>query len=51
LVWAGQKIGDNIFQARQIQNLHINSEINVKWHCCLGEMGAETQEMAVTSDL
>jgi hypothetical protein len=29
----------------------LNSEENAKWRCCLGEMGAETQEMAVTSGL
>jgi hypothetical protein len=29
----------------------LNSEMNAKWRCCLGEIGAETREMAVTSVL
>jgi hypothetical protein len=29
----------------------LNSEMNAKWRCCLGEIGVETREMAVTSGL
>jgi hypothetical protein len=29
----------------------LNSEMKAKWRCCLGEMGAETREMAVASGL
>jgi hypothetical protein len=44
LVWAGQKIGNDIFQTSKYKICTLNSEINAKWRCCLGEMGAETWE-------
>jgi hypothetical protein len=47
---AGQKIGI-FFKPGKYNNCTVNSEMNVKWRCCLGDMGAETREMAVTSDL
>jgi hypothetical protein len=50
LVWAGQKIG-TFFKQGKYNNCTLNSEMNAKWHCCLGDMGAETWEMAATSDL
>jgi hypothetical protein len=49
LVWAGQKISNDIFQTGKYNSCTLNSEMNAKWRCCLGEMGAETREMAVTS--
>jgi hypothetical protein len=51
LVWTGQKISKKFFQTGQYDSCRLNSEMNPKWHCCLGKMGAEKREMAVTSGL
>jgi hypothetical protein len=50
-VWAGQKIGNNIFKPNRYNICTLNSEMKAKWHCCCVEMGAETQDNAVTSNL
>ncbi len=50
--WAGQKIGNNIFQAGQIQHLHIEFGINVSQIALLlWRMVAEMLDNAVTSGL
>jgi hypothetical protein len=51
LVWARQKSSDNIFQTGKYNSCTLNPDMNAKKHCYLGEMGAETWEMAVTSGL
>ncbi len=50
-VWFGRdkKSETTFFKPSKYNSCTINSEMNAKWHCCLGEMGAETREMAVTS--
>ncbi len=53
VVWFGwdKKLVMSFFKPGKYNSCTVNSEVNVKWHCYLGEMGAETREMAVTSDL
>jgi hypothetical protein len=51
LVWAGQKISNDIFQTGKYNSCTLNSEMNVKSRRYLGEMEAETREMAVKSGL
>jgi hypothetical protein len=53
VVWFGQdkKSATTFFKPGKYNSCTLNSEMNAKWRCCLGEMGAETQEMAVTSGL
>ena len=36
---------------RHNNNCTLNSEIKARWRCCLGEIGIETQERAVTRGL
>ncbi len=50
-VWAGQKIDNIIFKPGRYNICTLNSEMKAKWHCYFGEMGAETQDNAVTSNL
>ncbi len=52
-VWFGQdkKSATKFFKPGKDNNCTLNSEMNTRWHCCLDEMGAETQEIAVTSGL
>jgi hypothetical protein len=58
VVWFGRdkKSATTSFKPGKYYNCTLNSEMNAKWRCCLGEtgvktreMGAETREMAVTS--
>ena len=49
--WAGQKIGYNIFQTRQIQHLHIEFRNESQMALLLQQNGAETRDNAVTSGL
>jgi hypothetical protein len=53
VVWFGldKKSAMTFFKPGKYNSCTLTSEMNTKWHCCLGEMGAETQEMAVTSGL
>jgi hypothetical protein len=53
VVWFGRdkKSASTFFKPAKYNSCTLNSEMNAKWHCCLGEMGAETQEMVVTSGL
>ncbi len=53
VVWFGwdKKSATTFFKPGKYNSCTLNSEMNTKWHCCLGEMGAETLEMAVTSGL
>jgi hypothetical protein len=51
LIWAGQKSATTIFKPGKYKIFTLNSEMKAKCRCCLGEMGAETREMAVTSGL
>jgi hypothetical protein len=52
-VWFGwdEKSATTFFKPGKYSSCTLNSEMNAKWRCCLGEMGAETREMAVTSGL
>jgi hypothetical protein len=50
VVWFGWDKKSAATFSNQV-NTTVNSEMNAKWLCCLGEMGAETREMAVTSGL
>jgi hypothetical protein len=47
----GKKLATTFFKPGKYNSCTLNSEMNVKWRCCLSEMGAETQQMAVTSGL
>jgi hypothetical protein len=53
VVWFGQdkKSMTTFFKPGKYNICTLNSEMNAKWQCFLGEMGAETREMAVTSGL
>jgi hypothetical protein len=53
VVWFGRdkKSASTFFKLGKYNNCTLNSEINAKWRCCLGEMGAETREMLVISCL
>jgi hypothetical protein len=53
VVWFGQnkKLATTFFKPGKNNICTLNSEMNAKWHCCLDEMGAETQVMAVTRGL
>jgi hypothetical protein len=53
VVWFGRdkKSATTFFKPGKYDICTLNYEMNAKWHCCLGEMGAETREMAVTSGL
>jgi hypothetical protein len=46
-----KKSATTFFKPGKYNSCTLNSEMNAKWHCCPREMGAETQEMAVTSGL
>jgi hypothetical protein len=46
-----KKSATTFFKPGKYYNCTLNSEINARWCCCLGEMGAETREMAVTRGL
>ncbi len=50
VVWFGwdKKSATTFFKPGKYNSCTLNYEMNAKWCCCLGEMGAETQEMAVT---
>ncbi len=43
-----KKSATTFFKPGKYNSCTLNYEMNTKWRCCLGEMGAETQEMAVT---
>ncbi len=53
VVWFGldKNFATTFFKPGKYKICTLNSEMNAKWCCCLGEMGAETREMAVTSGL
>jgi hypothetical protein len=53
VVWLGQdkKSATTFFKPDKFNSCTLNSEMDGKRRCCLGEMGAKTQEMAVTSGL
>jgi hypothetical protein len=53
VVWFGpdKKSATTFFKPGKYNSCTLNSEMNAKWRCCLGEIGAETWEMAVTSGL
>jgi hypothetical protein len=53
VVWFGRdkKSATTFLKPDKYNSCTLNSKMNAKWHCCLGEMGAETREMAVTSGL
>jgi hypothetical protein len=53
IIWFGRdkKSASTFFKPGKYKICTLNSEMIAKWHCCLGEMGAETREMAVTSGL
>ncbi len=46
-----KKSATTFFKPAKYNNCTLNSEMNARWRCCLGEMGAETWEMAVTRGL
>jgi hypothetical protein len=46
-----KKSATTFFKPGKYKICTLNSEMNAEWRCCLGEMGAETREMAVTSGL
>jgi hypothetical protein len=52
-VWFGwdKKSATTFFKPGKYNSCTLNPEMNARWHCCLGKTGAETREMAVTSDL
>jgi hypothetical protein len=53
VVWFGRdkKSATTYFKPGKYKICTLNSEMNAQWRCCLGEMGAEAREMAVTSGL
>jgi hypothetical protein len=53
IVWFGgdKKSAMTFFKPVKYNICTLNSEINAKWRSCLGDMVAETLEMAVTSGL
>jgi hypothetical protein len=48
--WRDRKSAMTFFKLGKFNSCTLNSEMNAEWRC-LGEMGAETLEMAVTSGL
>jgi hypothetical protein len=52
-VWFGRdkKSATIFFKLGKYKSSTSNSEMNAKSRCCLGEMGAETREIAITSGL
>jgi hypothetical protein len=42
-----KKSATTFFKPGRYNNCTLNSEINVRWRCCLGKMGVETRERAV----
>jgi hypothetical protein len=46
-----KKSATTFFKPGKYKTCTLKSEMNAKWRCCLGEMGAETREMVVTSGL
>ncbi len=52
-VWIGRdkKTAMTFFKLGKYNSCTFNSEMNAEWSCYLGEMGAETLEMVVTSGL
>ncbi len=46
-----KKSATTVFKPRKYNNCTLNSEMNARWHCCLGEMGTETREITVTRGL
>jgi hypothetical protein len=53
VVWFGRnkKSATTFFKPGKYNSCTLKSEMNAKRRCCLGELGAETREMAVTSGL
>ncbi len=49
--WRDKKSAMTFFKTGKYKSCTLNSEMNAKWRHCLGEMGTETQEIAVTSGL
>ncbi len=43
------KSATTFFKPSRYNNCTLNSEINAKWRCFLGEIGVETREIAVTN--
>jgi hypothetical protein len=39
-----KKSATTFFKPGRYNNCTLNSEINARWRCCLGEMGAEIQD-------
>jgi hypothetical protein len=52
-LWDGRdkKSATTFFKPGRYNNCTLNSEIKARWRCCLGEMGVETRERAVTGGL
>jgi hypothetical protein len=46
-----KKSATTFFKLGKYNSCTLNSEMNAKWLCCLGELGVETQEMAKISGL
>jgi hypothetical protein len=46
-----KKSATTFFKPGRYKSCTLNSEINAKWRCCLGEIGVETRERAVTRGL
>jgi hypothetical protein len=46
-----KKSATTFFKPGRYKSCSLNSEINAKWRCCLGEIGVETRERAVTRGL
>jgi hypothetical protein len=44
VLWFGwdKKSATTFFNTGKYNNCTLNSEMNARWRCCLGEMGAET---------
>ncbi len=53
VVWFGRdkKSATTFFKPGKYNSCTLNSEMNAKWRWCLGEMGAQTREMAVISGM
>ncbi len=46
-----KKSATTFFKPGRYKSCTLNSEINAKWRCCLGEIGVEMRERAVTRGL
>jgi hypothetical protein len=46
-----KKSATTFFKPGRYKSCTLNSEMNAKWRCCLGEIGVETRERAVTRGL